>query len=86
LSSSTCIPRVRYWKLKNGVRERVPNDRVKYLHNSNYIDDPTHSFSTKKWHILFITELELADSGTYFCAAENRLGRDEQEFTLLGKG
>ena len=90
MSSSTCIPRVRYWKLKNGVRERVPNDRVKYLHNSNYIDDPTHdrahSFSTKKWHILFITELELADSGTYFCAAENRLGRDEQEFTLLGKG
>jgi hypothetical protein len=76
--------------LKNGVREGFPNARVKYLHNSNYIDDPTHdrahSFSTKKWHILFITELELADSGTYFCAAENRLGRDEQEFTLLGKG
>ena len=76
--------------MKNGVRERVPNDRVKYLHNSNYIDDPTHdrthSFGTKKWHILFITELELADSGTYFCAAENRLGRDEQEFTVLGKG
>ena len=76
--------------MKNGVREGVPNDRVRYLHNSNYIDNPTHdrthSFGTKKWHILFITELELTDSGTYFCAAENRLGRDEQEFTVLGKG
>ena len=76
--------------MKNGVRERVPNDRVKYLHNSNYIDDSPHDgvhfFSTKKWHIMFITELELTDSGTYFCTAENRLGRDEQEFTVLGKG
>jgi hypothetical protein len=35
---------------------------------------------------MFITELELTDSGTYFCTAENRLGRDEQEFTVLGKG
>jgi hypothetical protein len=76
--------------LKNDVRERVPNDRVKYLHNSNYIDDSPHDgvniFNTKKWHIMFITELELTDSGTYFCTAENRLGRDEQEFTVLGKG
>jgi hypothetical protein len=51
------VPLVKYWKLKNGVRERVPNDRVKYLHNSNYIDDSPHDgvhfFSTKKWHIMF---------------------------------
>ena len=76
--------------MKNGVRERVPDDRVKYLHNSYYIDDSPHDgvhfFSTKKWHIMIITELELTDSGTYFCTAENRLGRDEQEFTVLGKG
>ena len=63
---------------------------MKYLHNSNYIDYSPHDgvniFNTKKWHIMFITELELTDSGTYFCTAENRLGRDEQEFTVLGKG
>lgn len=79
------VPSVRYWKLKNGVRERVPNDRRKYLHNSNYIGDysPDLYISTPRWHIMFIEELELTDSGTYFCTAENRLGRDEQEFTVL---
>jgi len=63
---------------------------VKYYHNSNYIDNPPHDgmhfLGTKKWHIMFIGDLELTDSGTYFCTAENRLGRDEQEFTVLGKG
>ena len=63
---------------------------MKYYHNSNYIEDSPHDgvqfICTKKWHIMFITELELTDSGTYFCTAENRLGRDEQEFTVLGKG
>jgi len=33
---------------------------------------------------MLITELELTDSGTYFCTAENGLGRDEKEFTVLG--
>ena len=82
------MPRVRYWKLKNGVRERVPNDRRKYLHISDYIGNPSHIIyvPTPRWHIMSITELELTDSGTYFCTAENTLGKDEQEFTVSGKG
>jgi hypothetical protein len=82
------VPLVRYWKWTNGVRELVPNDRRKYLHNSDYIGNPSRGIyvSTPQWHIMFIIDLELTDSGTYFCTAENWLGRDEQEFTVLGKG
>jgi len=82
------VPRVRYWKLKNDVRKRVPDYTRKYLHTSNYIGDPSPNIyiTTPKLHIMFISELELTDSGTYFCTAENRLGRDEQEFTVLGNG
>ena len=75
--------------MKNGVRERLLEDRVKYRHRFYSIDDPTddvHFFATKELHIMFINHLELTDSGTYFCTAENTLGTDEQEFTVLGKG